>query len=502
MPNSIRRSNHKRQDSLPLGPGAKVFTYARDSGGPHQTASTKQQNAAYADVAARRGWVITEALTDQARPGSTTVGRKELDRLLAAATPGAADGVVFWSSARMARDVTDAQFIRATLRKRGYTLVYLTDDIPDMGMWTPLMEVAKDIQNAQYLDQLSKEVKRGHAGLLALGYVPMGKKAPPGYTISREQYGTHRDGAPMEGIRWVRDPERAARVTLAWQMRLEGHSYRAIHRATYLYVDARVYGRFFRNPIYKGVFAWGGRLYENFCEPYVTPAEWDEAQALGERRRSEHPRRLGNKHLLVGLLYCPVCGGRMSTRMLSAKSKRNRYTYYLCSAKQGEWRECSMPMVRADHLESRVVERVMAVYYDPAELQRVYTAWQAADSIGDTHAEQAELESKVEQGDREIANLLQLAKLGNFASVAAELAALESTQAARRDKLGQIERAARARAELPPLETLPAVAGKLQAAIEASAHEEARLLLAALVARIEINPDGSPHLTLRPPTRR
>lgn len=480
--------------------GSTWLAYLRDSGNERQTASCDQQARMVDEVlTTARAKLARAPYRDEARPGSSTVGRRELDRLLSEAQPGVADGVIFWSSARMAREVNDAQIIRATLRKRGYRLVFIADQVPNIGLWTPLLEVVQDIRNAQYLEGLSQEVKRGHGELLRLGYVPMGKAAPPGYVIAREQYGTHRDGSPMLGIRWVKDPAKRAIVERAWQMRLAGHSYRAVHRAVQLYAEGGIYGRFFRNPIYKGTFVWGGKAFDEFCEPYVTAAQWEAVQALAKSRRAEHPRSLGNRHLLVGLLRCPTCQGRVSTHHI--RRANYHHIYYVCGKKMSLWESCPQRLLRADHLEERVVEKVMAIYYDPAELRRVYDAWQAERADDGAGAERAQLTAALGRGDKEIANLLKLAKLGQFESVAAELAGLETAQAERRKRTQELA-AASVREELLPLDDLPAVAAQLQAALTAGDGETARLHLAKLVARIDINPDGSPHLTLRKPTRR
>lgn len=472
----------------------------RDSGHEAQSASCSQQDAVIRDVLASAGATLARPpYRDEARPGSSTVGRKALEKLLADAQPGAADGVIFWSSSRMAREVTDAQMIRATLRKRGYRLVFVADALPNIGAWTPLLEIVQDIINAQYLEGLSKDVKRGHAKLLALGYAPTGKPPAPGYKIEREQYGTHRDGRPMTGVRWVKDPEEAAAVSLAWRMRARGHSYTAIHRLTGLYKNRSRYRGFFHNHIYRGVLVWGGKEYPGFVEPYVTPEQWDAVQAVNSARAAEHPRRLGSKRLLAGLFFCPVCGRYMGSRNIVMYKKKRQQPYYICGVKSHDWFGCPQKLVRADHIEQRVVEAVHASYYNPAVLEGLYAAWQSPADDG-SERERARLSGEVEQGDKEIANLLKLARLGQFESVASELERLEGEQVERRRGLSRLE-AQRVREQLVPLEDLPGVARELDEALAHGDIETARVLLARLVVRVDLDPDGTPRLTLRRPVQ-
>jgi hypothetical protein len=53
-----KRRNHNANSSIPLGPGARVFAYLRDSGGAEQEKSVPDQRAALIQYAEQRAWVI------------------------------------------------------------------------------------------------------------------------------------------------------------------------------------------------------------------------------------------------------------------------------------------------------------------------------------------------------------------------------------------------------------------------------------------------------------
>lgn len=478
--------------------GSRWYAYLRDSGHEKQTASCDQQDGMVREVLAQAGASLkAPPFRDEARKGSTTVGRAALDELMVAAKRDRADGVIFWSSARMAREVNDAQIIRGTLRKWGYRLYYIADQVPNIGVWTPLLEVVQDIRNAQYLETLSKEIKRAHTDLLKLGYAPTGKPPAVGYRIVREQYATDRDGAPVLGVRWVKDEAVAARVRQAWEMRLGGYGYETIQNATRLLRYTTSHKRLFENKLYMGTLVWGGRAWPGFVEPYVTPDEFERVQALGRERAAAHPRRLGVRRLLSGVVVCPTCGGNMVAKTIGAG--RYRHYYYICHAKDQGASNCAGRMIRLDRLDARVLSDIRNVYTNRARLAELYATWQAEVGQGGAlEAEIAELERERDAHRAAVGNLLELAKLGQFASVADELTATEQKLAAAEATLVDLRQRSQQARQLVPLDALPSFAEKLQAAYEGEDLETARLLLRRLVSKVTIDPDGTPHVWLRP----
>ncbi|HFD39763.1 MAG TPA: DUF927 domain-containing protein, partial [Anaerolineae bacterium] len=93
--------------------------------------SVAQQHQEIEALCQRHGIVVAHLFGDQARIGSTTVGRDALEDLLSLSRrdPRPVEGIIFWSFARLARDQVDSQFIKAELRQRGYILYSMTDDI-------------------------------------------------------------------------------------------------------------------------------------------------------------------------------------------------------------------------------------------------------------------------------------------------------------------------------------------------------------------------------------
>jgi len=471
----------------PFPPGTRIISYTRDSGGNRQGESVDQQQAVIIKQAKEWDWVIVRQFSDVAKSGKSDVGRKDLQALLEFAKAGVADVVVFWNSARFGREVNDAQLYRSTLRKRGYALYYISDPLPEgAGKFTSVLEAIKDVSNADVSDKISADVKRGISTLLFEHHCMPG--TPPfGYMRKRIQIGTLRDGTPRMASRWIPDPKLAPRIKKAWAMRAAGFSYSAIHKATKLYSNWSGYGSFFRREMYRGVLIFGDRRVEGALEPLCTEAQWRAVQKL--RKSPVHPRSVAAKFLLTRLLRCKKCGSPISCQTGSWGGTRR---YYRC---QGRARhiDCDAKLIRADHLEAVIVERLLSLL-SPENLPSLYAGWQSEIDRGDRAGEIAAIRESLAALEVKISNLLD--QIENGLSVQARLTERERERAELFAALAGLE--SEPVAELPPIGGLDSVRAQLVQAMKRKDTETARAIIRQFVARIEIDGDEI-HVDYRPP---
>ncbi|MEJ2735741.1 MAG: recombinase family protein [Anaerolineae bacterium] len=209
-------------NQCPLPPGSRVAGYFRDSGGDEQERSVDQQRRVAEEYCQQHHLALVRIFADEARPGSTIVGRDGFDDLIhhcrqyapsaKRRTPDAPEGSLLWDPNRFARDRQDNAFFKADLRRRGYTVIFLSDNIPQGGIGHTY-EAMLERKAEQDLQDISKDVKRGLSDLVGtrgpdgkhLGLCP-GKPTPAfkgePYTLSVEGDGTSRIVQ-----RWVPDPE-------------------------------------------------------------------------------------------------------------------------------------------------------------------------------------------------------------------------------------------------------------------------------------------------------
>src|SRR3990172_5043384 len=303
----------------PFQEGDHVSAYLRDSGHEEQELSIPQQEKAVREFCAAEGLILVRIFKDESRPGSSAIGREAFQDMLAHFVRDKAPeaGLLLWSFARFARNDLDAQFHKAQLRRAGYEIHSLTDQVPE-GLHGRLIEYVIDYSNALYLENLSKEVKRGLRELVEqYGGVP--GTPPRGFRREKLEVGKRRDGQPHIVHRWVpRADDEWERCRLAWELRAKGATLAEIRRRTRLYKSNNSYHRFFRNRIYLGVLEFGPLTIPGYCEALISEETWNLVQDMNQRntltnnladgQAANHPNRRRGSYLLSGLARCGLCG--------------------------------------------------------------------------------------------------------------------------------------------------------------------------------------------------
>ena len=352
MKNNITKS--------PFQPGANICAYLRDSGGDDQDLSTQQQEGMIHDWAIQNGLILTRVFIDTAQPGSSTIGRIHFHDMMHYFRSGAPEeGLVIWSYSRFSRSFDDAQFFRADLRRRGFIFHSLNDEIPD-GPMGRLFEAAIDWKNEQFLEDLSRDVKRGLSELvLKYGAVP--GTPPRGFKRVPISIGQRRDKSEHIAHRWEPDPEIAPLVQQAFEMKAVGRSLVEITATTGLFKSSNSYTSFFRNEIYIGILNFGGLVIEKYCDPLIDQATWQAVQARLKSTKArqhltgdnpQHPRRR-SAWLLSGLAYCGACGSPLYG--LSALQRNGSYydRYHCTRAKRNH--DCDAQAIPRRFLDQAVI---------------------------------------------------------------------------------------------------------------------------------------------------
>jgi site-specific DNA recombinase len=77
--------------------------------------------------------------------------------------------------------------------------------------------------------------------------------------------------------------------------------------------------------VYLGIIRYKGVVTEDAHEPIVTPEQFEQAQAIRERKSKIYKKVFVSNSLLQGFLYCGNCGARYYV-----KHNRGVYKYYTC----------------------------------------------------------------------------------------------------------------------------------------------------------------------------
>ena len=356
-----------------LPPGSTVWAYLRDSGGSAQELSVQQQRDELQQYVDRHGLVIRHIFADVAKSGTSTVGREAFgDMLDMVKDPELRPvGLLLWNYARFARELDDASYYKAFIRKQGTVIHSLTDPVPD-GMYARVIETLIDITNAEKSRQTSRDVKRALRAQVRQGF-SSGGLPPRGYKAELVTLGMKRDNTPRQVSRWVPDPDLWNAGVLAWKMRMQGKSYQEIQEATggRLYRSKGSWVSFFQNKTYLGIGKCGEEEFPEHHPAMVDRKTWDRVQEIQEAhpRRGQsggkhHPRRQASAALLSGLVVCIHCGLAMVAKEYTHSGT---WRCYICNRKyiQG-YDTCDGRQVNARHAEVVVLDTLLNRILTPA----------------------------------------------------------------------------------------------------------------------------------------
>jgi DNA invertase Pin-like site-specific DNA recombinase len=481
------RGKYKRRDKAIYEtppPGSRMLVYIRFSG--------EDQDAASQEAAVRRwatetmGWVVYpgEWFVDEARSGSSTERREQFHALIHLAErlkddPDRPAGVAVWKFNRFGRDFLDSQFYKAHLRRMGYALVSMADDIPQSD-FAPVVEALLDWKAERDLADMSGDIRRAFAELRTQGYEP-GGLPPRGLLLQREEIGQKKTGQPRYGRRWVADPALAPLVRQAFEMRAEGTGYTAILQGPlhHLYKSANCLPTFFANHRYVVAGVVTEELYQQ-----VRVVQLRHAHKQGQA----HPRRIASTYLLSGLVSCR-CGAPMGGS--TASGRGYHYRYYRCAQQMNRRNDaCNQPRIRADYLEDAVLDSILVYFQRPeriAELTEVVNAELNGDD--GLQAEAKRLRQQVADVEAAIARLVAaLERGGPLESLVNSLKGREAERRKLRGDVALVE--AEIAASHPVLLTAQEVAdllGEIRQHREAEDTLELRTILRLVIERITVD---------------
>ena len=372
-------------DACPFPPGAQVTAYLRDSGGDEQTESIPQQEHEVRAYCAKHKLTLTQLFKDEAKSGTSTVGRDDFWRMIHHFHNGAGEqGIIIWRTNRFGRNINDSQYYKADLRRRGFIVHSIKDNIPE-GSAGQLIEFALDWKDQVFIEQLSEDVKRGLRQFVEIyGCVP--GRPPRGFMREPVNIGKRRDGTDHIGHRWVPDPTLTPLVQRAFEMRARGETIPKIIAATGLYKSVNTFTTFFNNRLYIGDLVFGDLTIPNYCEPLIDPQIWDEVQRIGRRRKLpasniDHPRRIVSPFVLSGVVFCQECGSPMSGYSMHG------YDYYVC-ARRKRRHDCNARRVPRAPLEAAILqqltERLLSIDFLLKLQTEMQNAWQLHTQESDT----------------------------------------------------------------------------------------------------------------------
>lgn len=206
-----------------------------------------------------------------------------------------------------------------------------------------------------YSSAISDNVKRKIQQKLHEGEFP--GKSPVGYKniATLDEFGS------IISKNIVPDPTRKPYIVKAFELRLEGNSFRTIAKILkdegfrsntkkQGIVGQNQIETMLKNPFYYGVMKYDGGLYPHKYEPIITKQLFDSVQNINETRNIERGKtKTKRTYTFQGLLKCATCG-------CSYSSYEKKGNVYLRCTKAKEGVTCNQPPTSEAHLTPQVTE--------------------------------------------------------------------------------------------------------------------------------------------------
>jgi len=277
-------------------PGYFIYCRKSTEAEDRQVLSIDSQVNEMREIAAKLKIPVADVLTES--KSAKEPGRPVFNQMMKRLYRGEAAGVICWKLDRLARNPVDGGSVIWAIKQHGIKVI------------TPAQTFAREDDNVilmyiefgmaqKYVDDLSKNVKRGLKAKIENGWFP--GLAPVGYL-------NHKVRVTGENT-LVKDPERFPLVRKMWDLMLSGlytpaeilrianqdwkFRTRQSRKTGGKAIPRAVIYRMFTQPFYYGQFEYpqgSGQFYQGKHEPMITPAEYDRVQMLLGRKGNPRPQ--------------------------------------------------------------------------------------------------------------------------------------------------------------------------------------------------------------------
>jgi site-specific DNA recombinase len=367
-------------------PGYFIYCRKSSEAEDRQVLSIESQTNEMKTLHERLDLRITEIFTES--KSAKEPGRPVFNRMMQRVYRGEAAGIICWKLDRLARNPVDGGSVIWAIKQHGIKVI------------TPSQTFAREDDNLilmyiefgmaqKYVDDLSKNVKRGLKAKIEKGWYP--GVAPPGYLNNTVKLTGENN--------LIKDPDRFPLIRRMWDLMLTGlytpprileianHEWGFRTRPTRKLggkpLARTSFYELFTKPFYYGRFEYpngSGAWYQGRHEPMITEAEYDRVQVMLGRHGKPRPRtqftfpftgliRCGECSAMITAeekhqLICSQCRFKFACRQrdscprcgIAIEKMENpifrQYTYYHCTGRKNP--NCSQKSIRSEDLERQV----------------------------------------------------------------------------------------------------------------------------------------------------
>lgn len=323
------------------------------------------------EYAAKEGYMIPDEYVfyDDGISGKSTKKRDDFNRMISIASEKTHpfDAIFVWKFSRFARNQAESIAFKSYLKKRGITVVSVSEPIPE-GEFGSLIERIIEWMDEFYLKNLGVEVTRGMTEKVSRGepVVP----PPLGYKMGEKMYIPDEESGNADIVREIfqryADGEKQREIAISLGER--GVRTKRGNMPENRWVDYILH-----NPCYigkirytvDGVRAVTNRDFDNENimlidgnhQPLISMELWDKVQKMLADQKKAYPKHARRsqpiEYMLKGLVRCSACDGPIAmSAQVSGKNKTR--TMQCCNYSRGSCHtshSVTMPKIEAALME-------------------------------------------------------------------------------------------------------------------------------------------------------
>jgi len=370
----------------------KVVLYARFSSDNQREESIDAQLRAMHEYCQRAGAVVMHEYCDRAR-SATTDDRPEFLSMISDAKTHGFDFVIVHKLDRFSRNRYDSAFYKRELKKNGVSLLSVLEQMDDSPE-SIILESVLEGMSEYYSKNLSREVMKGMRES-AMKCKALGGRPPYGYQVD-----------PITRRYEINENEADA-VRIIYQRVCEGMGYHEIitelNRLGYQTRNGNPFGKnsiteILRNERYKGIYIFNRAVSSNHAGkrnnhrskpddeviriPGGMPALVDEvtfervASIIKSRSHSAPHQRAKENYLLVGKIFCGLCGAAYNgNRQFSGRNKNLLVTYRCAKHNNHGDQRCENKDINRNYLEGFILKRIGEIIFDEERVPQLINAY-------------------------------------------------------------------------------------------------------------------------------
>ena len=386
------------QDVYSSKKGKKCVIYIRVSSERQvQGYSLEGQKRYLKEWAEFEGMTVVDTYVEPGKSGKSISGRETFQKMLEDISTGQIeiDYVVVFKLSRFGRNAKDVLNSLTYIQRYGVNLVCKEDGLDSsiaMGkMMITILSAVAEMERENIIAQtmLGREEKAKQGGWNG-GFAPYGYELVNGKLEVKEE--------EAEVVRQIFDKfvnEGIGYSTIAGRLNLQGVPRLPSpnsHGRTFTDWNSYQTKRILKNPLYTGRIAFGRTRMEQIKgseeyrrvksdkyiisdeishEPIVTDELFEKAQLKMQATSSARKPMVGrnSKHLLSGILKCPMCGSSMYIDKVVWTKKngesKERYKYQCGHYAKAKFGQCKKNAILADWVEKEVIEYTKLLVRNP-----------------------------------------------------------------------------------------------------------------------------------------